>query len=74
MLKSLTDWNTATSKVFVINHNCKLIEINNIVIDVIQNIHNTRGSGQNLIRLKVRSNRARKALNEIKGFISVLFV
>ena len=45
MLKSLTDWNTATSKVFVINHKCKFIEINNIVIDVIQNIHNTRGSG-----------------------------
>ena len=31
MLKDLTDWNTATFKVFVTNHKCKFIEIDNIV-------------------------------------------
>ena len=39
------------------NHKCKFIEIDNIVID----IQNTRGSGQNLILPKVRPNTARKA-------------
>ena len=31
MLKGLTDWNTATSKVFVTNHKCKFIEIDCII-------------------------------------------
>ena len=57
MLKGLTDWNTATFKVFVSNHKCKFIEIDNIVID----IQNTRGSGQNLILPKERPNTARNA-------------
>ena len=39
------------------NHKCKFIEIDNIVID----IQNTRGSGQNLILPKERPNTARKA-------------
>ena len=40
------------------NHKCKFIEIDS---SVSKNIHNTRGSGQNLILPKVRSNTARKA-------------
>ena len=42
------------------NHKCKFIEIDRIVS---KKIHNTRGSGQNLILPTVRSNTARKAFN-----------
>ena len=38
------------------NHKCKFIEIDNIVID----IQNTKGSGQNLILPKVRPNTAER--------------
>ena len=42
------------------NRKCKFIEIDNIVT---KSIHNTRGSEQNLILPKVRSNTAIKAFN-----------
>ena len=55
------------------NHKCKFTELDSIA--ELKNIHNMRGSGQNLILPKVRSNTAKKAfkLHLIDRNLSTIF-